>query len=59
MAIATTVNQEIFIQDFFCINFVFVKWYLIVLEVSVKMHFQFSNLIFFDSNENYMTVKIY
>ena len=46
-----TVNQEIFIQDFFTIfNFSFLYR---------KLIFKFLILVFLDSNENYMTMKIF
>ena len=46
-----TVNQEIFIQDFFTVfNFSFLYR---------KLIFKFLILVFLDSNENYMTMKIF
>ena len=36
-----TVNQEIFIQDFFFVFVIFTGFF--VLEANVKMHFQVSN----------------
>ena len=51
---ATTINREIFIQDFLVVFVIFM-----VFNFSFNlMHFQVSNFSFFlDSNENYMTLK--
>ena len=50
-----TVNQEIFIQDFFVfVIFHGFNFSFFVPEPNVKMHFQVSNfsVVFLDSNEN-------
>ena len=55
ISIIYTVNQEIFIQDFF---FVFVIFMVFNFSRNLNVINAFSSLFFCGSNENYMTLKI-